>query len=87
MEAAPYGGFFRFIRANFFHPRHQTTLPVATSMEDALNEPRGASMKALACFAIGVVVGVVLMKNNQAFDELQKELDREKRRNTPPNAT
>ena len=55
-------------------------------MEDALNEPRGASMKALACFAIGVVVGVVLMKNNQAFDELQKELDREKRRNTPPNA-
>lgn len=41
-------------------------------------------MKALACFAIGVVVGVVLMKNNQAFDELQKELDREKYRNTSP---
>lgn len=41
-------------------------------------------MKALACFAIGVVDGVVLMKNNQAFDELQKELDREKYRNTSP---
>ncbi|ROM56048.1 hypothetical protein BK649_03570 [Pseudomonas canadensis] len=77
---------FALFEPTFFHPRHQTTLPVATSMEDALNEPRGASMKALACFAIGVVVGVVLMKNNQAFDELQKELDREKRRNTPPNA-
>jgi len=43
-------------------------------------------MKAFTCFAIGVVVGVVLMKNNQAFDELQKELDREKRRNTPPDS-
>ncbi|WP_256595071.1 MULTISPECIES: hypothetical protein [Pseudomonas] len=40
-------------------------------------------MKALACFAIGVVVGVVVMKNNQAFEELKKELEREKHRNPP----
>jgi hypothetical protein len=42
-----------------------------------------SSMKALACFAIGVVVGVVVMKNNQAFEELKKELEREKHRNPP----
>ncbi|PFG25059.1 hypothetical protein [Pseudomonas lurida] len=41
-------------------------------------------MKALACFAIGVVVGVVVMKNNQAFDEMKKELDREKHRHASP---
>jgi hypothetical protein len=41
-------------------------------------------MKALACFAVGIVVGVILMKNNQAFEALQKELDREKHRHAGP---
>ena len=39
-------------------------------------------MKELVCFAIGVVVGVVMMKKSQAINELKKELDREKCRNS-----
>lgn len=39
-------------------------------------------MKELVCFAIGVVVGVVMMKKSQAVNELKKELDREKCRNS-----
>lgn len=35
-------------------------------------------MKELISFAIGVVVGVVIMKRSQAVDELRKELEREK---------
>jgi len=38
-------------------------------------------MKELICFAIGVVVGVVIMKRSQAVDELRKELEREKAQN------
>ncbi len=40
-------------------------------------------MKELLCFTIGLMVGVVVMKNTQAVDELQKELEREKIRNSP----
>ena len=39
-------------------------------------------MKELVCFAIGVVVGVVMMKKSQAINELKKELDWEKCRNS-----
>lgn len=40
-------------------------------------------MKELVCFAIGLVIGAVLMKKSQAIDELKKELDRERFRNSP----
>lgn len=40
-------------------------------------------MKELLCFTIGLMVGGVVMKNTQAVDELQKELEREKFRNSP----
>lgn len=40
-------------------------------------------MKELIYFAIGLVVGAVVMKKSQAIDELKKELDREKFRNRP----
>ncbi len=40
-------------------------------------------MKELVCFAIGLVVGAVVMKKSQAIDELKKELDREKFRSRP----
>jgi hypothetical protein len=40
-------------------------------------------MKELLCFTIGLMVGVVVMKNTQAVDDLQKELEREKFRNSP----
>lgn len=43
---------------------------------------RSVLMKELVCFAIGVVVGVVMMKKSQAINELKKELDREKCRNS-----
>ncbi|WP_425928953.1 hypothetical protein [Pseudomonas sp. NyZ201] len=38
-------------------------------------------MKELICFTLGVVIGVITMKNRQAFSELEKELEREKSRN------
>ncbi|MHA6197365.1 hypothetical protein ACX3YG_23695 [Pseudomonas wadenswilerensis] len=38
-------------------------------------------MKELICFTLGVVIGVISMKNRQAFSELEKELEREKSRN------
>ncbi|MCF3193370.1 MULTISPECIES: hypothetical protein [Pseudomonas] len=41
-------------------------------------------MKELVCFAIGLVVGAVMMKKSQQLKELEKELDREKFRNGPP---
>lgn len=44
-------------------------------------------MKDLFCFAVGMAIGVVLMKKCQAIDELKKELDREKCRNRPSNRT
>ncbi|SDP22241.1 hypothetical protein SAMN04490202_3349 [Pseudomonas reinekei] len=40
-------------------------------------------MKELVCFAIGLVIGAVVMKKSQAIDELKKELDRERFRNSP----
>jgi hypothetical protein len=40
-------------------------------------------MKEFICFAIGLVVGAVIMKKSQALDELKKELDREKFCNRP----
>jgi hypothetical protein len=40
-------------------------------------------MKELVCFAIGLVVGAVMMRKSQAIKELEKELDREKFRNRP----
>lgn len=40
-------------------------------------------MKELACFVIGLLVGAVVMKKSQAIDDLKKELDREKARNSP----
>lgn len=40
-------------------------------------------MKELLCFTIGLMVGVVVMKNTQVVDELRKELEREKFRNSP----
>lgn len=42
-------------------------------------------MKEFICFAIGLVVGAVVMKKSQAIDELKKELDREKFCNRPAN--
>lgn len=39
-------------------------------------------MKELTCFAIGLVVGVLLMKKSQTVDDLQRELERERGRNT-----
>lgn len=39
-------------------------------------------MKELICFAIGLVVGALVMKKSQAIDELKKELDRERFRNS-----
>jgi len=39
-------------------------------------------MKELICFTLGVVIGVITMKNRQAFSELEKELEREKSRNS-----
>jgi hypothetical protein len=44
-------------------------------------------MKELIYFAIGLVVGAVVMKKSQAIDELKKELDREKSRNRPSSGT
>lgn len=44
-------------------------------------------MKELIYFAIGLVVGAVVMKKSQAIDELKKELDREKLRNRPSSGT
>jgi hypothetical protein len=44
-------------------------------------------MKELVCFALGLVVGVVVMKKNQAINELRKELDRERFRNGPSGRT
>ncbi|MEE1922474.1 hypothetical protein V0R50_06930 [Pseudomonas sp. 148P] len=38
-------------------------------------------MKELICFTLGVVIGVITMKNRQAFAEMEKELEREKSRN------
>lgn len=40
-------------------------------------------MKELICFTIGVLVGVITMKNRQAFADLEKELEREKSRHAP----
>jgi hypothetical protein len=45
---------------------------------------RGFSAKELICFAVGLVVGAVMMKRSQDIDELRKELDRERCRNRPP---
>lgn len=39
-------------------------------------------MKELICFSIGLVVGAMAMKKSQAIDELKKELDRERFRNS-----
>ncbi|MFJ2982354.1 MULTISPECIES: hypothetical protein [unclassified Pseudomonas] len=39
-------------------------------------------MKELTCFAIGLVVGVLLMKKSQTVDDLKRELERERGRNT-----
>lgn len=44
-------------------------------------------MKELICFAIGLMVGAVIMKRNQAIDELREELEREKCRNRPASNT
>lgn len=44
-------------------------------------------MKELVCFAIGLVIGAVVMKKSQAIDELKKELDRERFRNSPSSST
>ncbi|WP_433767693.1 hypothetical protein [Pseudomonas putida] len=44
-------------------------------------------MKELICFAIGLVVGAVMMKKSQAVDELKKELDRERFCNRPASGT
>lgn len=38
-------------------------------------------MKELTCFAIGLIVGVLLMKKTQAVDDLERELERERGRN------
>ncbi|WP_255263541.1 hypothetical protein [Pseudomonas aegrilactucae] len=39
-------------------------------------------MKELTCFAIGLVVGVLLMKKSQTVDDLKRELERERGRST-----
>ncbi|WP_256217511.1 hypothetical protein [Pseudomonas sp. NBRC 111119] len=39
-------------------------------------------MKELTCFAIGLVVGVLLMKKSQTVDDLKRELERERERST-----
>ncbi|WP_162634921.1 hypothetical protein [Pseudomonas putida] len=44
-------------------------------------------MKELICFAIGLLVGAVVMKKSQAIDELKKELERERFCNRPASAT
>ena len=44
-------------------------------------------MKELVCFAIGLVIGAVVMKKSQVIDELNKELDRERFRNCPSSST
>ncbi|MGL6241675.1 hypothetical protein [Pseudomonas sp.] len=44
-------------------------------------------MKDLVCFAIGLVIGVALMTKSQAVNELKKELEREKIRNSPSSRT
>jgi len=44
-------------------------------------------MKELVCFTIGLVIGAVVMKKSQAIDELKKELDRERFRNSPSSST
>lgn len=38
-------------------------------------------MKELLCFTIGLAFGVMLMKRNQAIDDLREELERERYRN------
>lgn len=44
-------------------------------------------MKELTCFAVGLVVGVLLMKKTQAVVDLQRELERERgRRSAQPAA-
>lgn len=35
-------------------------------------------MKELTCFAIGMVVGALLMKKSQTIGDLKKELERER---------
>jgi hypothetical protein len=39
-------------------------------------------MKELICFTLGVVIGVITMKNRHAVSDLEKELEREKARNS-----
>ncbi|MBK4988190.1 hypothetical protein [Pseudomonas sp. S36] len=39
-------------------------------------------MKELTCFAIGLVVGVLLMTKSQTVDDLKRELERERERST-----
>ena len=39
-------------------------------------------MKELTCFAVGLAVGVLLMKKTQAVVDLQRELERERGRSS-----
>jgi hypothetical protein len=39
-------------------------------------------MKELTCIAIGLVVGVLLMKKSQTVDDLKRELERERGRSS-----
>lgn len=39
-------------------------------------------MKELTCFAIGLVVGVLLIKKSQAVNDLKRELERERGRSS-----
>jgi hypothetical protein len=39
-------------------------------------------MKEFTCFAIGLMVGAILLKKSQTVDDLKKELDRERYRNS-----
>lgn len=35
-------------------------------------------MKEFVCFAIGVVIGIVVMKKSQLIDQLERDLERER---------
>lgn len=41
-------------------------------------------MKELVCFAIGLVVGALMVKKNHTVDELKKALEFERMRNSAP---
>jgi len=40
-------------------------------------------MKELTCFAVGLLIGALLMKKSQTVEDLRKELERERWRSNP----